>query len=228
MALQSKLTNNMKYKILKNHFIDLKSPTTNKPVRLYRIIALENFNTQNGTVRTGDIGGFIQSAATLSQSDTSWVYHTGKVFDDAILSDSVILEDGAGYGQSVIRDSIISGRARISGTCSVIRDSLISGNATVEGDCEISNSTMTNATRVFGKCKVTNTLMSGGSIIRDNSTVNNSTLSDIAEINGNSVIDNCQFSGRTVVSNSRCAGETRSDQIELNIIQQVLPDSTKF
>ncbi|MBR3172709.1 hypothetical protein IKF21_02240 [Candidatus Saccharibacteria bacterium] len=43
---------------------------------LYRIRALKSF----GDVRAGDIGGFVQSEANLSQEGSCWIYGNSRVY----------------------------------------------------------------------------------------------------------------------------------------------------
>jgi hypothetical protein len=85
--------NNPKYQILKNQYIQIKHPRTQRPTRLYRIYALRDIETIVGTVKAESIGGYIESEANLPQTDSSWVFNTAMVFDDAVLVDSVAQKD---------------------------------------------------------------------------------------------------------------------------------------
>lgn len=78
---------------------------------LYRIRALMDF----GSVRIGDIGGWVESESNLSQDGACWVCGDARVLgnavvlDNATVSDSVTLE-----GNTVVRDyADISGSLRI-------------------------------------------------------------------------------------------------------------------
>ena len=46
---------------------------------LYRIRAVRNF----GTVKAGDLGGWIEKEANLSKSDNAWVCDNAEVYGDA-------------------------------------------------------------------------------------------------------------------------------------------------
>ena len=62
-----------KYEILTDESI------TAGNLKLYRIRALKDFSD----VKAGDIGGFIQSEANLSQSGKAWIYDFAQVFGKA-------------------------------------------------------------------------------------------------------------------------------------------------
>lgn len=44
---------------------------------LHRIKALKDF----GSVKAGELGGWIESEENLSQTDNAWVYNNAKVFE---------------------------------------------------------------------------------------------------------------------------------------------------
>ncbi len=58
---------------------------------LYRIRALKDF----GTVKAGDLGGFIESENNLSQDGLCWVADNAKVFGDARIFADAVVEDDA-------------------------------------------------------------------------------------------------------------------------------------
>ena len=62
-----------KYEMLYDDKIEIGSHT------LYRIRALKNF----GTVKAGDIGGYIEKEENLSHEGTCWVYDNARVCGDA-------------------------------------------------------------------------------------------------------------------------------------------------
>ena len=62
-----------KYKILKDQYIEVIGK------KLYRIQALKDFNG----VKSGDIGGYIESESNLSQSDNAWVSDNAQVCGNA-------------------------------------------------------------------------------------------------------------------------------------------------
>ena len=94
-----------KYKILKDDFRIIDG------VKVYRIQALKSF----ANVKKGDLGGFIQSEANLSQQNTCWIYDVSvvkdevKVLDDAkVFSNSILrgvftVEDACRIADSIIK-----------------------------------------------------------------------------------------------------------------------------
>lgn len=79
---------------------------------LYRIQALKDF----GLVKAGDLGGWIQSEANLSQDGSCWVAHDAKVFDDA----------------RVLGNARVFGNARVSGDARVFDDAWIYSNTEIK------------------------------------------------------------------------------------------------
>ena len=51
---------------------------------LHRIKALKDF----GSVKAGELGGWIESEENLSQADNAWVSNNAKVFDNAKVIDN--------------------------------------------------------------------------------------------------------------------------------------------
>lgn len=78
---------------------------------LYRIQALKDF----GNVKTGDLGGYVESMTNLSQNGNCWVADNARVFEDArVLGMAVICENAR-----------ISGNARVSGNAWVFGNTQI-------------------------------------------------------------------------------------------------------
>ena len=96
----------MKYK-LTDETIKLNSKT------LFRIQALKNF----GDVKTGDLGGYVESEKNLSQENNCWVFGNARVYDNA----------------RVFGNALVFGNAR------VFHNTLISDNARVYGNAWIEN-----------------------------------------------------------------------------------------
>lgn len=72
---------------------------------LYRIRAVRDF----GSVKTGDLGGYIEKEENLSHFDDAWVSGNAKVFDNAE----------------------VSGNGKVSGNANVFDNARISGNAEI-------------------------------------------------------------------------------------------------
>ena len=76
-----------------------------------RIVALKSF----GDVKEGDVGGFVDSEANLSQKGNCWIYDNAKVYDNAIVSGEATVSGSA----------IVSGGARVSGSAVVSEDAVV-------------------------------------------------------------------------------------------------------
>jgi carbonic anhydrase/acetyltransferase-like protein (isoleucine patch superfamily) len=117
---------------------------------LYRIQALCDF----GHVKSGDLGGFVESDANLDQTGDCWISDNAKVFDNARIYENAVVS-----GQAFVRDharisgaALVTGNAQVSGNPVIfdqaivtgrswIYDSaLVCGNAIVSGDVWVSGS----------------------------------------------------------------------------------------
>jgi hypothetical protein len=92
--------------------------------RLYRIQALKDF----GNVKTGDLGGYVESENNLSQEGNCWVYDKAKVFDNALVSDNVRVFGNA----CVFENARVLGNARVSGNARVYDTAQIFGDAEIK------------------------------------------------------------------------------------------------
>lgn len=220
-------THPMKYQILNNDSIQINHPISGLPVKLFRIISLKDFMCRSGASLNGDIGGaygivngmiggYIQSEKNLPQDDDSWVGESARVFDNAILKNSIIIGDSKVFGNSNIEDSFIFDRVRVFGQTQ-LKSCTLCGNVDVYDSAKLENSIIKNASVVCGKSTIIDSKLSGGSRVCD-SFVKNSTLTDQSEVRKNSKVEGCQFSGRTVISNGTVLNETRSETIQLNVI----------
>jgi hypothetical protein len=70
----------MKYQILYNDRITVKGRT------LYRIKALQDINNK---VRAGDLGGYIESEANLTQIGSAWVHKGARVYGNIYIFNGV-------------------------------------------------------------------------------------------------------------------------------------------
>lgn len=70
----------MKYQILYNDRITVKGRT------LYRIKVLQDINNK---VRAGDLGGYIESEANLTQIGSAWVHKGARVYDNIYIFNGV-------------------------------------------------------------------------------------------------------------------------------------------
>ena len=112
-------------------------------IKLHRIKALKSF----GTIKEGELGGFIESESNLSHEGNCWVGENAKVFQKAEVSDDAIVGMNAVvYGCAKIKDNahiydyatvhghtIISEKANIFEYAIVAEKAKVSGMALVHG-----------------------------------------------------------------------------------------------
>lgn len=96
---------------------------------LYRIRALKDF----GTIKSGDLGGYIEKENNLSQDGQAWLFGNSRAFGNSrVFNNALVYSDAIIYGRAwVFGDSRIYGNAIIYG------DSRIFGNAPIYGDARI-------------------------------------------------------------------------------------------
>lgn len=145
--------NGKKYQILKDDFVKVhtfKSCISDGEmsiveIKLYRIQALKTFTKPGGynpVVHVGELGGYVESEANLSQEGNCWLFDKarvkdgGKVLDDAIVYDKCL----------VSRNAIVRGSSVVGGHCfvtnqSVIIDSRLEGNVIVNGQSIVHSGT---------------------------------------------------------------------------------------
>ena len=90
---------------------------------LHRIKALKDF----GNVKTGELGGYIESGSNLSQEGNCWVYSDALVFGNAEV-----------YGNAwVFGNAEVYGTAEVYGKAKVYGNAEVYGNAKVYGNAEV-------------------------------------------------------------------------------------------
>ena len=198
-----------KYEILKNgKCFNIGNHT------LYRIKALRSF----GSVKKGDIGGFVESERNLSHDGNCWIFREAKVYGDAQVFDNAwitnaaeVSDDAKVFGKAhVFGDALVSdnamvfNNAEVCGNAHVFGDALVSdnvmvtinatvcGNAHVYDDAWVSdNACVTSNARVFG-----NATINGDAVITDEASVcGYSTITDNAMVYGNTEIRNTAYIG---------------------------------
>jgi NDP-sugar pyrophosphorylase family protein len=88
-----------------------KDTIVHEGVELYRIRALRDF----GCVTKGDLGGFIEKEANLSQKGNCWVLDDAKVYNRARVSDNALI-----FGNSwVFHEATCSGNSGIFDGCRI-------------------------------------------------------------------------------------------------------------
>ena len=117
----------------KYEFIDETITIDNHILR--RIKAIETV----GTVRVGDLGGFIESENNLSHTGTCWISNNACVYERAwVFADAQICGNAHVFGGSQISgDAQICGNAQIFGNSVIFGDAHIYGDARIYGNSEV-------------------------------------------------------------------------------------------
>ena len=125
----------MKYEILKN---DAKTIANREVVRIKALISF-------GNVKSGDLGGFIESEENLSQNGNAWVDANAHVYGDACVFDNARV-----YGNACVFD-----RAHVYGNACVFGDTRVFDNARAFGDARVfENAQLFDYARVFDNAQV--------------------------------------------------------------------------
>ena len=101
---------------------------------LYRIEALKSFN--DGWVKKGSKGGYIEKEDNLSQEGDCWVYDFGKVYGDAKVIDNASVSNHAEvYGNAIISgDAMVYSEAHVYDNVKVYDNAVICDNTKVCDD----------------------------------------------------------------------------------------------
>ena len=217
----------MKYAILNKNYENFNHPKTQLPIRLYRIIAMKDFQigdeNEEITIREGTVGGLVQAktlngelVCNLPQDDGSWIFNTAKLFDNAELKNSILKDNAMVFGNAKLSNSIATGRSRCFDNC-IIEGSFLTDNVDICDNAIVKNSQAFHASKICGNSEVINTELNGTNRIYS-SFVRDSKMFDIAEVTRNSKVIGCHLSKRAVISNREITNETISEDIELNEI----------
>lgn len=120
---------------------------------LHRIQALVDFSN----VKTGELGGYVESEENLSQNGDAWVYGNAMVYDGAfIIDDGKVFSNARVFNNARVGgNSIIANSAKVFDYARVIGDAFVADAAVVCGYVAIAG-----YTRVMG-----NAFVSGDKII---------------------------------------------------------------
>lgn len=101
--------------------LDLKDSIQYKGVTLYRVVALRDIESKNGTILKDTKGGYIQKLTNLA--GLAWVDEEAKVYGDAVVRNyarvkhnAEVFENASVYGHAVIGgDALVYGKAMVEG-----------------------------------------------------------------------------------------------------------------
>lgn len=214
----------MKYKLMKGEHKDIPHPTSKikKIVRLFRIIALKDFDAFNGLdananatyvrINEGSIGGWVENESNLPHGDSSWVFDNGYIFGDAVLVNSSIKFEGRVYDNAIVKDTLVRDYAKVFGT-TTCEKCLLTGHSTVLGHVRLSGSTLRNSVRVWGHGEIVDSTLSNGATVCDNAKVSGCQLSDTALVKGSAICHNCHYSGHVLIQ----AGDHRNETLRVDL-----------
>lgn len=114
---------------------------------LYRIQAVRDF----ADVKSGDLGGFVESTSNLSQSGNCWIYDNACVFGNASVSiDAKVKDHAVVYNTyanasgdsrlnrtSVSDSAVVENRAIVRNRAMIKHFAVVSGNAIIENNVQL-------------------------------------------------------------------------------------------
>ena len=127
---------------------------------LYRIRALRDIGD---SVKSGDLGGYVEGDNNLSHSGTSWVFDNAQVFGDAhvygnawvycnaqVYGNALVYGDAHVYGNAwVYGNALVYGDAHVYGNAWVYGNALVYGNAWVYGYAYVCDNAVIRNTRDY-------------------------------------------------------------------------------
>lgn len=205
---------------------------------LYRIQALEDF----GDVKTGDLGGFIESENNLSHESVCWVYDNALVFGDASVLDLAQIRDCA----TVCGAALVYEGAVVRGSARVCDDAVIRGHAQVSGLSVISGHALVcNFTKVYGCSQIRDyalicdhacvdgSMVGGYATIMDHALLedvlfvgDNAMIYDTAHVRGKAVIEGVANVSAKVVGDIRITSSDIYNDIRLYVRDESMSEET--
>jgi carbonic anhydrase/acetyltransferase-like protein (isoleucine patch superfamily) len=128
-------------------------------VTLYQIKAQKDF----GSVKKGELGGWIEKERNLSQDGSCWVCGNAQVCGDALVcgnaqvcGDALVHGDAQVHGNALVcGDALVHGDALVYGNAQVFGDALVYGNAQVCGNARVcGNAQVYGNAQVFGNARL--------------------------------------------------------------------------
>lgn len=199
----------MKYSLMTNQI----PPFVRDGNVLHRIIATEDF----GTVRVGDIGGYIQSFDNLSTEGTCWVDYNAVVCGSAVVKDNAQIRDNAlvSGAAKVIHNAVISGSAKVLNNVTVRESSCVKDSATITDSSVIMcNSSISGSSFISGSAKVNESSISGSSKITSSHVMNSSISDNVlvgpgVTLRDSQMIDESSIVGDITGSSFRASGSSK-------------------
>lgn len=150
--------------------------------RLYRIKALRDF----GSVKAGELGGWIQREENLSHDGTAWIRDNACVMDSAVVRQAAQVSGIA----SITDYAIVTQCASISDSATIRSRAFVGGNAKIEGGVDVSGgATIYGDAHIFGNARVSDETKVGGKIrIFEDAIVGGTTRAESGELHGQATL----------------------------------------
>ena len=172
---------------------------THEGVTLHRIRAVRNVGD---SVKTGDIGGWIEGEHNLSQrADSAWIYNEAIVYGAALVCDSAVVSGSAYiYGSALVYESAeVSGQAWVFGSARIYGSAWVYGSALIFDEAHVCDSA-----RVYGEAQIYGLArIRGSSRVYEGAQVHGS-----AGIGGLAIVSDSERSGRVPITVIRSDGLT--------------------
>lgn len=188
------------------------------PAFLYRIKAIRDFECNGAQIRTGDLGGYIESEDNLSHKGSCWVFDNARVFDSARVSGDACVSESAEvsayaevYGQAIVSEyAVVSGLAKVYGTAKVFEMAYVIGHSDVSGEVGVSGTSTVIDSIANGYGYITgNSYISEGAIVSGGAYVSGDAIicgDAVIETSGDFIVFHIWWSDK----NERCTW-TRSN-----------------
>ena len=132
-----------KYELLDEAFSFYPENSGNGRTHVYRIKALKDFVCSGQIIKTGDLGGYIESEHNLSQKGDCWVFdgavvcHNARIRQNAaVCAGAIVADDALVFGDAIVADAYVYGKAKISGRA-FVASAIVDGEAKVYGDAYV-------------------------------------------------------------------------------------------
>ena len=204
-----------------------------KSVKLFRIISTTGIMVKkpvidkvNALIMWEDefiprhtIGGYVENINCLEGN--SWIDAQAKVWGNAKIINSYIVDSAKVYDSAIVNSSFISNIATICNN-SEVTNSWIADQVVVKQNSKITDSKLFNSSLIFGNAQVTGSVISNGCYVMKNAVVERCILKDTAMVGGDAKVIGCQLSNRATFT----TGVHESKNVDFDIeLKSVIPDA---
>lgn len=174
---------------MKKYELDKSTKITINHLPHYRIKALKDF----ADVKAGDLGGYIQSEANLSQDGNCWVYDDAIISGNARVVDNAVIKDKA----TIDHNAIVKNNAIVKDFATIKLNATVAGNATVSDHAVVSYDALcdmyaniSNNTHICHNAHVSgHARISGKALILNKATIkDHATITDNASVTNNAIV----------------------------------------